>query len=248
MNSDIRLLVCSDNTGAQNVAREVANECAGSRPISIKLVSQQADLTEAGQSQYKEMLLLYLNDQAFLDSNGSVRVLVKQAMDLKISIIPVHEQDAQKGSCRFGIIVDQTPQELLNPPYKIWDTLSIPLFQVSAAEHRKISLRHILNRMGASQSSGVPRARYSTDAENSGAGQGPPVSETGAAGISHSGMGTTLSSSVQLSTDAENSGAGLNPYNSVTDEAGINQSDTPQREVLASIPFVLLSISVCSQF
>jgi len=194
LHRDVRLLVCSDNTGVQNVAEEVARENTGLRTISIQMVSQQEDLVNGQQPGHTPFLLLYLNDKAFLDSNGTVGELVKQAMDLNISIIPVHEQDAQKGGCGFGVFFDQTPQKLLLPPYKIWDTLAIPLYP--AAEHRKISLRHILNSMGARPSHGTRPAGHTTNALHSSADHGTSATGLPAAGNIHPGPSLRLVSPV----------------------------------------------------
>lgn len=54
---------------------------------------------------------------------------------------------ALPGGCPFSVIYDQTPKHLLDPPYKLFDKLAVPLYPM--AEHRKISLRHILKSMGA---------------------------------------------------------------------------------------------------
>ena len=153
MKRPVRLLVCSHNTGAQHVAEEVLQEGKGGELISILPVSQQADLMLAEkQEDIDQMLLLYLNDRVFkVHSADSVGELVKRAMDLKITIIPVLEQDPQRGGCFFDVIYDQTaPQELIHPPYKLWDTVVIPLYP--GVYHRTISLRHILKSMGAKPS------------------------------------------------------------------------------------------------
>ena len=59
-------------------------------------------------------------------------------------------RDRQEPSCGgvpFRIFFQQTPQVLLQPPYKLFDTVAVPLY--SSPEHRKVSLRHVLRSMGA---------------------------------------------------------------------------------------------------
>ena len=63
------------------------------------------------------MFLLYLNDEAFLDEDGDVARLVQAAMDRRIAIVPVHEQDPGRGGCPFRLFLQQTPQVLQRSPY-----------------------------------------------------------------------------------------------------------------------------------
>jgi hypothetical protein len=149
MDRAVVLLVCNANAGAQRVAEEVqaaavAMATPGAPSISLcpatQMLGQPPDSSE-------KILMLYLNNQTFLDSGGSVSVLVKKAFDLQIPVILVHEQDAEAGGCALGEIYQRTPEELLRPPYSLMDARAIPLFP--SAEHRDISLRHTLSRMGA---------------------------------------------------------------------------------------------------
>jgi hypothetical protein len=142
-----RLLVCTENSGAQHVANEVAREGAGGAPIDIQCVSQREDLSLARQQEGRPTLLLYLNDQVSLDSKGSIGGMVREAMNLKIPITTVHEQDRTKGGCEIGVIYDQTPEELALPPHNLWETNTVPLYP--EASLRTISLRHILLSLGA---------------------------------------------------------------------------------------------------
>jgi len=92
-------------------------------------------------------LLLYLNEKTFLDPSGTVARIVQTAMDRGIAIAPVAEQDPASGGCAFRQFFQQTPQVLQQPPYKLFDTVAVPLY--SSPEHRKVSLRHVLRSMGA---------------------------------------------------------------------------------------------------
>ena len=73
-------------------------------------------------------LLLYLNDRTFLDEGGTVARLVQTAMDRRITIVPVAEQDPASGGVPFRTFFQQTPQVLQQPPYKLFDTLAVPLY------------------------------------------------------------------------------------------------------------------------
>ena len=178
----VTILVCRDNKGALDVAKEVKAEAEGGRrsaaPQSIELryadgvlkgsgpaairagsslsksvslirsgsrLSQSASLTPAIKGRI--VLLLYLTDRTFLDENGSVARLVQAAMDRRIVIAPVAEQEPSRGGVPFRNFFQQTPQVLQQPPYKLFDTLAVPLY--SSQEHRKVSLRHVLRGMGA---------------------------------------------------------------------------------------------------
>jgi hypothetical protein len=83
----------------------------------------------------------------FLDKEGTVAVLVKKAMDSRIPVVMLHEQDVDLGGCPFNILFEQTPKELQKSPYKLFDIVAVPLFPTP--EHRKMSLRMTLRNMGA---------------------------------------------------------------------------------------------------
>jgi hypothetical protein len=72
---------------------------------------------------------------------------VKQALDLEIPLALAHEQDERKGGCAFSLFFEQTPKDLQDAPYKLFDTLAVPLFSAQP-ELCKISLRHLLRQMG----------------------------------------------------------------------------------------------------
>ena len=145
----VQLLVCSDNDGAWPVAKEVmAASVEDPSAVSISIHDAESVLGQIGADQVDQTaLLLYLNTNIFQDRNGKVSTLVHRAMDLKITLALIHEQDVSKGGCPFRIFFDQTPKTLLMPPYKLFDTVAVPLYP--APEHRRISLRHLLRGMKA---------------------------------------------------------------------------------------------------
>ena len=85
------------------------------------------------------MFLLYLNNKTFLDAGCAVARLVQAAMD--------HEQEPSCGGVPSRNSFQQTPQVLQQPPYKLFDTVAVPLYPAPA--HREVSLRLILTSMGA---------------------------------------------------------------------------------------------------
>ena len=93
------------------------------------------------------VLLLYLTNRTFLDEGGTVARLVQTAMDRRVPIALVAEQDPGRGGCPFRVCMQQTPQMLQQPPYKLFDTVAVPLYP--APEHRRVSRRLALSSMGA---------------------------------------------------------------------------------------------------
>ena len=151
----ITILVCHGNEGAFNVAEEVRaaahegrtdarTDAAGPRTVMIREAEGVLDDAPAGTD---AVLLLYLTNRTFLDEGGTVARLVQTAMDRRVPIALVAEQDPGRGGCPFRLCMQQTPQMLQQPPYKLFDTVAVPLY--SSPEHRKVSLRHVLRSMGA---------------------------------------------------------------------------------------------------
>ena len=96
----------------------------------------------------KRVLLLYLNRNTFFNNQQDELLgVIKAAKKEGIDFILVHEHDTDKGSCPFGLIIENTPDELLYPPFNIFRDIAIPLYKRD--EYRKISLRVILQKMGA---------------------------------------------------------------------------------------------------
>ena len=151
----VTILVCSVNGRAPGLAEEVkeaAREGRGSiavntEPVVIREAEEALQGADATPLEGHVVFLLYLNDKAFLDEDGDVARLAQTAMDRRIAIVPVHEQDPGRGGCPFRQFLQQTPQVLQRSPYKLYDTVAVPLY--SSVEHRPVSLRHILRSMGA---------------------------------------------------------------------------------------------------
>ncbi|EOD07315.1 hypothetical protein EMIHUDRAFT_198748 [Emiliania huxleyi CCMP1516] len=134
----VTILACRGNKGAFGVA----DEGASAAPLSGHYV-----------------LLLYLNDKTFLDAGGTVARLVQAAMDRRIAIVLVHEQDPSCGGRPFRHFIQQTPQVLQRSPYKLYDTVAVPLYP--STEHRPVSLHLVLRGMGAAPcSAGILRRQW----------------------------------------------------------------------------------------
>jgi len=94
-----------------------------------------------------QVLLLYLNNATSFNKESKLLEIVKMAKNKGTSIILVHEQDIGKGGCPFSLVIEKTSTELLDPPFKIFREIAIPLY--TRDEYRTISLRLVLRRMGA---------------------------------------------------------------------------------------------------
>ena len=153
----MKLLVCSDNIGALSLAEEVRKasmEIPSAMPISI-LDAQSALHASCMLQTDNSAMLIYLNASTFKDKDGSVAVLLQEAMDLKLPLALVHEQDTSKGGCAFSLFFSQTPAVLLEKEYKLYDTVAVPMYP--NPEHRRLSLRLVLGSIGAT----AIKARYS---------------------------------------------------------------------------------------
>jgi len=142
--STLHILYCKDNEGARCVAEEVMRE---SRAGDLSVADVETTLDSNAFDPEGMMMLLYLNKNIFLDSDGRVKDLVKEALDNGIKIVLAHEQDSEKGGCHFSGIITQTSQELLDQPYSLYKDIAIPLYALK--EYRTLSLRLLFQKMGA---------------------------------------------------------------------------------------------------
>ena len=143
------LLVCSANEGALAVAEELTAEATRGKSGAVSVADAEPLLELAWTPSVSgpTVLLLYLTQAAFLDAGGTVAATVKRALELKIPIAMAHEQDPARGGCPFQVFIEQAPKELQLPPYRLFDTIAVPLYP--SAEHRVVSLRHVLRSVGA---------------------------------------------------------------------------------------------------
>ena len=153
----VTILVCRGNVGVLDLSELVktaAGEGRGSTAsaeavtaVVIRDAEEALEGANAAPLSGHVVFLLYLNDKTFLDYGGVVARLVQAAMDRRIAIAMVHEQDPSFGGVPFRNFFQQTPRVLLQQPYKLFDTVAVPLFP--APEHRTVSLRLVLCSMGA---------------------------------------------------------------------------------------------------
>ena len=150
----VTILVCRGNSGAVGIARELKNAAEEGRgstasveEVAIRDAEEALEGASTAPLSGHVVFLLYLNDKTFCDAGGTVARLVQAAMDRRISIAMVHEQDPICGGVPFRNFFQQAPQVLLQQPYKLFDTVAVPLFP--APEHRKMSRRLVLSSMGA---------------------------------------------------------------------------------------------------
>ena len=162
----VTILVCHGNKGAHDLAKELKAAEAEGRSSSAATpkgndAPERVTIREAEEAleanapplHSNVVFLLYLTERTFLDEGGAVARLVQKAMDRGISITPVAEQEPCRGGCAFRQFFQQTPQVLQQPPYKLFDTLAVPLYP--SVQHRKVSLRHVLRGMGAQPQGGT---------------------------------------------------------------------------------------------
>lgn len=83
-----------------------------------------------------------MDNQVFSDSEGTLAKQVKNVRDNNIKIILVHETDRARGGVIFDNFFQQTPRELLIPPYKLYSDIAIELYTFE--KYRDISLQSIL--------------------------------------------------------------------------------------------------------
>ena len=125
------------NKGAVGVAGEVvtaAGEGRGStvsdEAVVIRDAEEALEGANAAPLSGHVVLLLYLNDKTFLDAGGAVARLVQAAMDRRIAIAPVHEQDPASGGVPFRAFFQQTPQVLqqrcADHPFRRWTRQGAP--------------------------------------------------------------------------------------------------------------------------
>ena len=112
-------------------------------------------------------LLIYLNERAFTDAGGVVAATVQRAIDAKLPIALVHEQDAERGACVFARYFDQAPDVLQQPPYTLFDRMAVPLYLGAAHREIRCAPRPTLpsrHRLCSTSLTSVPchRAAYAT--------------------------------------------------------------------------------------
>ena len=58
---------------------------------------------------------------------------VQRAMDARMPIALVNEQDEERGACVFARYFELAPDVLQQPPYKLFDLVAVPLYGFTPA-------------------------------------------------------------------------------------------------------------------
>ena len=134
----ITILTCDANVGARAVANEVRATAVRTSSDSTVRIEEAGAVLAAGAAQPPGTvaLLIYLNERAFTDAGGVVTTTVQWAMDARMPIALVNEQDEERGACVFARYFELAPDVLQQPPYKLFDLVAVPLYP--GADHRKI--------------------------------------------------------------------------------------------------------------
>ena len=169
----MNLLVCKDNHGAEALARELLASLTEKESSLIKITDAEefflerngeddSSSSEGGFDASSSFLLrssstgrrrstallLYLNQDFFKNVEGALHHVIQSSIeDPNIAVILVHEQDVAKGACPFDLFFKQVPQNLIDPPYRIFNDIAIPLYSIK--EYRIVSLREMMNRLVA---------------------------------------------------------------------------------------------------
>merc|ERR1712038_197498 len=98
----------------------------------------------------KAVMLVYLNKYTYQDPNCILCRSIIKAMDVKIQVVLVHENDPNQGGCEFWKVMEQTPDELMKKPYTIYSQdIAVSLYSVH--EYQRTSFRNLLLKMGGQQ-------------------------------------------------------------------------------------------------
>jgi hypothetical protein len=151
INAPVRILVCESNVGCRQVVEEVI--MAMKNVPNMPFIESADDFFEkhssAKESTDNAVFLLYLNRDVFqISDNGLLERMVKCALSQDMDIVLAHEQDSSKGGCPFSLFFQLTPQDLIEPPYQIYNrALGVPLYGLHA--FREVGLKLLLCKMGA---------------------------------------------------------------------------------------------------
>jgi len=147
--SPVDVLVCEYNIGARRIAEELKTHLP-QPDNSINILDAKLVLGEASKDSCTIMsgnakyLLLYLDEDVFLDDDKEVSQLVRIALEMSVKVLTVHELDYTRGACEFGNFFSQTPEDLIDVLYK---DIAVPLYPLP--EYRRVSFRSLLTQMGA---------------------------------------------------------------------------------------------------
>jgi len=106
-NDDLSLSSNSDVRSSERKVFPLQGKNSTNEHVRDKLIEEESNLDQPAP------VLLYLHNNMSLDDENKTIDFVKMAKDEGIGIILAHEQDLDKGSCPFGLIIDKTNSEVL---------------------------------------------------------------------------------------------------------------------------------------
>lgn len=152
MSQPVDVYVCAGNVGARRVVEEARSTIPNQTEfINIldggTLLDIDQTFEDDNPTDKKQYLLLYLDEDIFLDEEEEVYEIVRKAILMSIEVVTVHEQDSALGACAFETFFGQTPAELIEPPFTLYKDIAVPLYP--DPEYRKVSIRQLLMKFGA---------------------------------------------------------------------------------------------------
>ena len=144
--SPMTILAITTNAGGLAAAHEVAGAVDPRRGEGVAVEAAESALRRGGADLSRSgRLLLYLNSATF--SQPATAATLRLVLERGVPVTLLHEQDGGREACQFCELFDLAPRELQLAPYKLFDTIAVPLYQT--AELRAVSLRQALYDMGA---------------------------------------------------------------------------------------------------
>jgi len=130
------------NPGVTGVARELTG-LFGDK--GLRLVAEPPWSTAVEPDGIAAYMLLYLNSRTFQGAVGeALAEEVRQARDHRLPIVMLHENDASRNGCDFGLFFKTTPEDLVTSG--LFRKLAIAFY---AEPHRPVSLALTAKALGA---------------------------------------------------------------------------------------------------
>ena len=138
----VKLYASKANPGAKEAAEEIVAQL-GTPHLSLGT----PHLSLSTQLEGATHLVLFLNDQTFLGSQGAEYASdVRRALENGISILLLHENDPAKGGCEFSTFFRTTPEDLISAG--IYSQIAVALH---LPPHRTVSIALAAKALGARQ-------------------------------------------------------------------------------------------------
>jgi len=159
----VEILYCSTSTRAHRLVDKLKKECGDNLSASIinlssnnldtGLSARMIDISDYAfdlnikRKNKKTVMLLYLNEETFHHPDNLEYEIVKRSIDEDVQVVLMHEKDTNEGGCPFNEIVAQTPQDLMEDPYYLYNRMAVNIYWMEG--YQQVSLRQILRKMGA---------------------------------------------------------------------------------------------------